>query len=98
MRLHGKRSNSLWFPMGHPKDPPDLIGEDLDSQAGDETGQHRAGQEVGKERQPKEPEHEDGAKATSVAARSAVMGASGLATTWRELVKMANTTSGMMPA
>jgi hypothetical protein len=39
-----------------------------------------------------------GAKATSVAARSAVMGASGLVTSWRELVKMANKTSGIIPA
>jgi len=60
MCLRGKRSSSRYFffgMMGDPETPSDLIGEHLDPQAGDKTSQHRAGQKVGKKRQPKKPEH-----------------------------------------
>ena len=44
--------------MGRPKNFPDLVGQHLDSQAGDEAGQHCSGKEIGKKSQPKKPKQE----------------------------------------
>jgi len=41
------------------EDPADLVGEDLDGQAGDEAGHHRPGQEVREKRKAEEPDDEE---------------------------------------
>ena len=43
MEVFGHRHQSRSFYMSRPKDPFDLVGQHLDSQTGDEAGQHRAG-------------------------------------------------------
>ena len=44
--------------MGSGEDLPDLVGEHLDAEPGDEARHHGAREEVGEERQPEDPEDE----------------------------------------
>ncbi len=55
----GRRQARSVGHMANPQDPPDLVGQHLNPQTGDEAGQHCPGQKIGEKCQPEDPEYKE---------------------------------------